>query len=132
MWWLEEVVTEGIQACIAIRLRNAPALETANAVIDIWLQVFQRQPIAWDKEQDFWRVRSAFLAVMGECETFPTPKKVLDFMPNRKAIEYRLPRPESNPMPENIRAEVKRIYRMTPSELCAETNKILNNMMQNR
>jgi hypothetical protein len=130
MSWLNNVIIEGIQTCVAVRLRNAPAFETLEQVAKIWVMVFERQPIAWNKEQDLWRIQDAFLAVLGESETFPAPKKVLDFMPNRKAIEYRLPRPESKPMPENIRSEMNRVFRMSPSECAAEANRILNNMIK--
>ena len=130
MPWLSSVIIEGMQACLAARLHNAPAYDTVEQVADIWVMVFERQPIAWDEKQDCWRIQEAFLAILGDCETFPTPKKILDFMPARRAIELRLPRPESKPMPKNIRAEMNRVFRMSASECAAEVNKILNNMMQ--
>jgi hypothetical protein len=128
MAWLKRAIVEGMQTCITVRLRSAPALETMESVARIWVAVFESQPVAWSEELDLWRIRKAFLIVLGESEIFPTPKKVLDCMPPRKTTFLQLPKPEKKAMPENIRAEMNRIFRMTPSELCAETNRILNDM----
>jgi hypothetical protein len=109
MNWLEKIIIEGIQACIVIRMRYAPELDAIEQVADVWLLVFKKQPILWDEEMDSWRVKEAFLLVMGSSKTFPTPKEVLESMPNRKAIEFRLPRPEGTPMPQNCKAELEKL-----------------------
>lgn len=131
MKWLKRAIVEGMQTCITVRLRSAPALETMESVARIWVAVFENQPVAWDEELDLWRIRKAFLMVIGESETFPTPKKVLDCMPPRRTMFLQLPKPEKKAMPEKIRAEVKRVFRMTPSECADEANRLLDNMMQN-
>lgn len=132
MAWLKKAIVEGMQTCITVRLRSAPALETMEAVARIWVAVFESQPVAWDEERDLWRIRKAFLIVLGESETFPTPKKVLDCMPPRKTAFLQLPKPEKKSMPANVRAEMNRVFRMSASECAAEANRLLNNMMQNR
>lgn len=132
MTWLKKAILEGVQTCITVRLRNAPALDTIEPVARIWVAVFESQPVAWDEEQDLWRIRKAFLIVLGESETFPTPKKVLDCMPPRKTVFLQLPKPEKKAMPENVKAEMNRVFRMSPSECAAEANRLLDNMMQNR
>lgn len=109
MNWLAKVIIEGLQSCISIRMRYSPDLDNIVQVAEIWVAVFERQPIAWNKDMDLWRIQEAFFAVMGESETFPTPKKVLDYMPQRKVVEFRLPRPERTPMPAEIKQQVEQM-----------------------
>jgi hypothetical protein len=109
MTWLKNVIIEGLQMCITVRLRNAPALETIEPVARVWIAVFERQPIVWNEERDLWRIQEAFFAILGDSETFPAPKKVLDYMPPRRAIEFRLPRPERTPMPPEIKQQVQQL-----------------------
>ncbi len=81
--WLDNLILEGIQRLLILRLKDSPALDTIELLADTWIQVFKNQPIDWDESQDSKRIRQAFLSCMGKLESWPSPKTILLFLPNR-------------------------------------------------
>ena len=60
--WLEICVIEGLQRLLILRLRNAPANDTVDALLNVWLEVMMSSQ-TWDEQRDTPRLRTAFMAV---------------------------------------------------------------------
>ena len=79
--WLENSLIEGLQMLLTLRLRNAPASDTIDAVVDVWVAVFAARPIGWDEPRDAPRLHQAFAKVGGKLDHWPAPAHVLEAMP---------------------------------------------------
>lgn len=79
--WLENSVIEGLQMLLTLRLRNAPASDTIDAVVDVWVALFAARPIGWDEQRDTPRLHQAFAKVGGKLDYWPAPANVLEAMP---------------------------------------------------
>jgi hypothetical protein len=102
--WLDNVIIEGIQRLVLLRLKYSPALDTLEPVVDVWVDAFKSQPIKWDEELDAARIRQAFLKCSGMLDEFPAPRTVLQYLPSRPEL---LKLPSLNPrapMPSSIKA----------------------------
>ena len=120
MSWLDNEIIEGIQRLLILRLKNAPALDTIDLLVDTWVYVFRSQPIDWNEPLDRPRIRQAFLSCMGKIDEFPSPRTVMQYLPARAdvlKIENLAPRSK---MPDSIRAifntKVNESSQLTPEQ----------------
>lgn len=104
--WLRVSVAKGLGKLLLLRLANQPAEEMITATAEVWVQVMLSQRLygGWDEAQDKWRIEEAFMRLCAECERFPVPKNLLDFLPKRKTPE--LPKPEPKPLTPEQQAKV--------------------------
>lgn len=79
--WLEDSINEGLQMLLTLRLRNSPAGDTIEAVLDVWLALFAAKSIGWDEERDAPRLHQAFARVGGKLDYWPAPVNVFEAMP---------------------------------------------------
>ena len=103
--WLEVAVIEGIQVLLTLRLRNSPAMDTIDAVVNVWIGVFMRRPIGWQQERDARRITEAFLILAGEIDLWPSPSQVLTCMP-KVPEPLKLEGPRSTGPPEHLKAKL--------------------------
>jgi len=117
--WLENAVIEGLQALLVLRLKDAPAADTINAVVDVWLHALMAANTTWISHLDAARVAAGFATLSRAREHWPAPKTLLDAMPAR-VMPTALPAPTSNNVPpavrEQIDALVKKVRR-PPAEV---------------
>ena len=97
MNFLKIEILEGIQKLSSLRLRNTPAAETLMPVAEIWHDVFESYPVAWDEELDKDRVKRMFRACAATCDEFPSPSKAYSLLPAREQ-RLSLPKPQTNKM----------------------------------
>lgn len=107
--WLQDVLIDGLQMLLALRLRDAPPADTITVTLDAWLLVFRSRPIRWDQATSPQRLRQAFLTVAATAERWPTPALVLREIPPPPPPPA-LPAPDSK-MPESIRAQIAQLKR---------------------
>lgn len=84
MIWFKDSIINGLQALLALRLRNAPSTETLEAVAKIWVATLRNRPISWDEEQDRARIQKAFMELAATRTHWPSPADFLSVMPPRK------------------------------------------------
>ena len=113
--WLENCIIEGIQMLIALRLMNAPAEDSVNALVDVWCVAFMART-TWHEARDVPRLYQAFARAAAGLERWPTPAQVLDKLPRIEATVPSLPEQKSKLSPE----ESKRRF--------AEISAVLNGM----
>ena len=89
--WLENSVIEGLQRLLILRLRNAPANDTVDALLNVWLEVMMSAQ-AWDERRDVPRLRTAFMTVTSTADTWPSPAQIIKAMPKPAPQPY-LPPP---------------------------------------
>lgn len=106
--WLDNVIVEGLQMLLVMRLPNAPANDTINAVADVWLNAFEHASIAWHEQTDADRIRKAFSLCSANIESWPAPKTVLNYLPAPRE-PLRLSHKKTSPMPENIKQELQQL-----------------------
>lgn len=96
---------EGLQTLLTLRLRNAPAADTIDAVVEVWLAVFMTRHVAWREDRDATRIQRAFLAIAGTVDFWPAPVQVLHAMP-RPPESVALAAPRTVPMPPEVKAKL--------------------------
>ena len=90
--WLENSVIEGLQRLLILRLRNAPANDTVDALLNVWLEVMMSAQ-AWDERRDVPRLRTAFMSVASTTDTWPSPAQIIKAMPKPEPQPYLPPPP---------------------------------------
>lgn len=86
--WLKREISSGLQALVALGLRNQPAAEVLPLTADIWLRAIRRGNIGCDIEQiDAPRIREAFDRLFPDLVEWPAPKLLLDRIPPRPKRE---------------------------------------------
>ena len=88
MGWVRRAVGDGLEALMALRLKNAPAEDTMEFIADIWLRAFRQR--VFIRELDEPRIRAAFDLIFGRIREWPAPLDVIELMP---------PRPERMKLP---------------------------------
>ena len=94
---LQDAILEGLSNLLALRLRGSPAADTVPATAAAWVIALSARPIAWDAERDLARIRTAFVLMMGSCETWPSPVAFMERLPPREHQNL-LPPPIENTM----------------------------------
>lgn len=107
--WLQDVLIDGLQMLLALRLRDAPPADTITVTLDVWLLVFRSRPMRWDSATSPDRLRQAFLNVAAKAERWPTPAHVLNEYPAPPPPPA-LPPPISK-MPANVRGQIAELRR---------------------
>lgn len=102
--WLQDVLIDGLQMLLALRLRDAPPADTITVTLDVWLLVFRSRPMRWDSATSPQRLRQAFLNVAAKAERWPTPAQVLAEYPAPPPPPA-LPPPTSK-MPPHVREQI--------------------------
>lgn len=110
--WLKAQVLAGLQGLLALRLDNAPALDSIEATAAVWVRVLETRPITWDEDADKRRVAEAFRELAAVCQRWPSPAKFLEVLPARKptlALDYAKPQhtPESRAAVDKLRAMLR-------------------------
>ncbi|MCW5223495.1 hypothetical protein D5041_07760 [Verminephrobacter aporrectodeae subsp. tuberculatae] len=108
--WLEVRVIEGLQTLLTLRLRNAPAADTIEAVMEVWLAVFMSRSVRWEEARDAPRIRGAFLSIAGSVDFWPAPAQVFAAMPPPPELP-RLTAPRPGPIPAEVRARLDSLLR---------------------
>lgn len=112
--WLEVCVIEGLQMLLTLRLRNAPPVDTVEAVVEIWLAVCMARPVQWEPERDAPRIRHAFLALAGMQDAWPAPARLFELLP-APPDPPRLSGPPPVPTPPHIRAKFQALVQQMRS-----------------
>ena len=107
MNWLRNAVIDGLQTLLVLRLDGSPANDTVQAVANVWINVFTRQPIAWDEELDTPRLREAFLRGASYLKAWPSPRGILDYLPPRPQRLSLNHHGMYSPMPAAIKEQLK-------------------------
>jgi hypothetical protein len=103
--WLENAVIEGLQALLVLRLDRAPAADTINAVVDVWLHALMASNTTWISHLDAARLSAGFARLLHSCQQWPAPKALIDAMPAR-VMPTALPAPTSNTVSPAVRQQI--------------------------
>jgi hypothetical protein len=103
--WLENAVIDGLQALLLLRLDRAPAADTINAVVDVWLHALMAANTTWISHLDAARVKAGFETLLRTCQHWPAPRALLDAMPAR-VMPTALPAPTSNTVSAQVREQI--------------------------
>jgi biotin operon repressor len=103
--WLENAVIVGLQELLVLRLERAPAADTINAVVDVWLHALMTANTTWVSALDAWRVANGFAVLLRARDEWPAPKALLDAMPAR-VMPVALPAPTSNSVSPAVRQQI--------------------------
>lgn len=80
--WLKQTLASGVSMLILLRLRNSPPEDAIKATLEAWYQVLTYRR-SWVQETDQKRLEKAFMVLASQCESFPSPKQLLEAMPQR-------------------------------------------------
>lgn len=107
--WLRNLIVDGLQGLLVLRLRGAPAADTVKAVANAWVTVIASRPIAWDEDLDAERVRRAFVQLASTAEYWPAPAMFLESLaPRQPAAVPMLERPQTREIPPAVKAQLAR------------------------
>lgn len=109
--WLRNAVVDGLQGLLVLRLKGAPANDTAKAVAGAWVTVLANRPIAWDEKLDTPRIRQAFMQLAGTCEYWPSPATFLAALPPRVISTPLLTKPQSREIPAGVRDALDKVLK---------------------
>ena len=90
--WMLAAVAAGLQRLILLGLPFAPSAETMEGTARAWADAFWFSHRHWIESSDSQRIAVAFRIIASQVDRFPTPKQVLDAMPNRPP-QRKLPMP---------------------------------------
>lgn len=111
--WFYRSISEGLQALYVLRLPFTPSDELIDKTEDVWVQSIWSASIGWDQELDAGRLHKAFLRLTREAHEWPSPRKLLERLPDRPP-RPRLPKP---PMSEAKRQANRERLRTMIAEL---------------
>jgi hypothetical protein len=86
--WIRKEVGDGLEALLALRLKNTPAEDMIELTADIWERAFRQR--VHTKAIDVPRIREAFNRIFPKIREWPAPLDVIELMP---------PRPEQKKLP---------------------------------
>lgn len=103
--WIREAVGDGLEALLALRLKNAPAEDMIELTADIWVQAFSQR--CFYPGDDAPRIREAFRRIFPKIREWPAPIDVITLMPSRpERAKLPAPKPSATEHAENV-ARVK-------------------------
>jgi len=79
--WIEDEVISGLQALLALRLRNTPAEDIIGLTLNIWVGAFRRE--VYSEGIDRQRIAEGFRRIFGRIREWPAPIDVIEQMPRR-------------------------------------------------
>lgn len=94
--WLHNLLIEGLQLLVVLRLKDTPAADTLVAVANVWIDVLWHSPTRWDEAADTPRMRAGFRALALKADRWPAPAQLLRELPPR-AQPTALPAPGPDP-----------------------------------
>ena len=103
--WLRNEVGNGLQALLALRLKNAPAEDMVELTADIWLVAFSRRLGVVSEEIDAPRIAEGFRRYFPTAREWPAPIDVLGLIPRR-------PPQKSLPAPKPADGDRQRVKKM--------------------
>ncbi|NBI42016.1 hypothetical protein GVX76_00615 [[Haemophilus] felis] len=92
--WLKPVLAQGVAMLLLLRLKNSPTEDVIQPTLEAWYRVITYKNV-WDIELDKWRFETAFMRLGRTCDWFPTPKQLLEALPQREYPELPPPPPKS-------------------------------------
>ena len=81
--WIDREITRGLQGLLALRLDGAPAQDTINFTVDIWVAALAQRAVGWREQVDASRIQRAFAALFALARKWPTPAEFLAALPAR-------------------------------------------------
>lgn len=78
--WFEDEVIDGLAMVFVLGLPNTPAAESIAMTAKAWSIAIWNMPTGWVKDADDWRMRKAFVQMIGRAERFPTPKQFYELV----------------------------------------------------
>ena len=92
--WLKSVLAQGVAMLLLLRLKNSPTEDVIQPTLEAWYRVITYKK-SWDMELDKVRFETAFMTLGQTCDWFPTPKQLLEALPQREYPELPPPTPKS-------------------------------------
>ena len=90
--WFYRSISEGLKALYVLRLPFTPSEQLIDKTEDVWVQSIWSASIGWDQELDAGRLHKAFLRLTREAKEWPSPRQLLERLPDR-THRPRLPKP---------------------------------------
>ena len=90
--WLTDAVLSGLQRLVALRLADAPALDTIKLTGAAWVDALATEVDRDNPEGEAERIRDGFALLMRQRATWPAPKHlILAMSPRRRRWPRALP-----------------------------------------
>lgn len=99
--WLRKAVSNGMKALVGAKLNGTPDYESLSVIKEVWIKAFIKRRNGNWTPSDIDDIETAFLTAIEQCDWFPSPKTVLDFLPHREKQEQS--NPKKSMMPANIK-----------------------------
>lgn len=81
--FINDEVATGLQRLLILRLNGSPPADAIEATATVWIDAVMRYPVAWNEQQDRWRIQVGFDQLVWKSERWPTVKHLIDSLPNR-------------------------------------------------
>lgn len=94
--WFHNQVVSGLQYLWALGLPGTPAGELAQLTATAWIDTLWCHHVRWQEALDPPRLEAAFKAAARQADRWPTPRQVLQALPDRVPAPA-LPAPVSRP-----------------------------------
>lgn len=94
--WFSNQVVSGLQYLWALGLPGTPAGELAQLTATAWIDTLWHHQVRWDEDLDPPRLEAAFKTAARMADRWPTPRQVLQALPDRLPTPA-LPAPVSRP-----------------------------------
>lgn len=94
--WFSNQVVSGLQYLWALGLPGTPAGELAQLTATAWIDTLWHHNVRWQEALDPPRLEAAFKTAARLAERWPTPRQVLQALPDRPVVQA-LPAPSSGP-----------------------------------
>jgi hypothetical protein len=78
--WFEDEILDGLSMVFVLGLPNTPAAESIELTAQAWQVTLWNMPTGWVQDADVWRMKKAFVQLMGRLERFPTPKQFYELL----------------------------------------------------
>lgn len=74
---------EGFKKLKALNLEGSPAADMIQTALSVWLSSLDEKTKGWNEVQDKGRITQAFNRLIAEYDKWPTPSRIINFIPPR-------------------------------------------------
>lgn len=78
--WFADEILDGLSMVFVLGLPNTPAAESASLTATAWSAALWSMPTGWVQDADVWRMKKAFIQLIGRAERFPIPKQFYELV----------------------------------------------------
>lgn len=101
-------VLEGLQKLVMLRPEGVPPSSGIRLTASVWIEALIATRIQWDEQLDKGRIAAGFTKLFMEIERWPTPKMLIERLPQRPE-RLKLKAPKEVWTPEELERNKRRV-----------------------